>query len=154
MAICESLILVCTLVGKSSIGTILGAKWCILELLVDFRQKDEKSTRGPKVNSWSTPTLERQRVNMKSRKWVAREFRKIDQETEKSSKVNHGQLRRSRSKSRSTLWLIHMSTQVIKEYTRYGEVTPSLFLLFASYRILPLYPSLNFIAIRLNPTSS
>ena len=57
----------------------------ILELLVDFRQKDEKSTRGPKVNSWSTLTLERQRVNMKSRKWVAREFQKFGQ---KSTLVN------------------------------------------------------------------
>ena len=40
----------------------LGAKGGILELLLDFRQKDEKSTRGPSVNSWSTPTLEGQRV--------------------------------------------------------------------------------------------
>jgi hypothetical protein len=145
MAIWESIILVCTLVGKLSIGTILKAKGCVLEFLVDFRQKDEKSTRRRKVNSWSTPTLERQRVNIKSRKWGTREFRKIDQETEKSSKVNHGQLRRSksRSKSKSTLWLITRSFQGIKDYARYGVVTLRLFIPFVPYRILPHYPSFN-----------
>ena len=74
MAIYESLILVCTLVGKLCIGKISGAKGSNLELLVDFRQKDEKSTRGqPRL--WSI-----EESKAESRECGTREFRKIDRE--------------------------------------------------------------------------
>ena len=55
------------------------------------------------------------------------------------SKVNFGQLRGSWSKSKASQPCDSSPkrSKVIKEYVRYGEVTPSLFLLFAPYRILP-----------------
>ena len=52
----------CINVGFISIGWKLGAKGGDLELLVDFRQEDEKVNPRPSVNSWSTPTSEGRRV--------------------------------------------------------------------------------------------
>ena len=115
----------------------------ILELLVDFRQKDEKSTRGQKSQLVVNPDLRastsQHGVPEVSRKRIPEVW----------SKVNLGQLRWSWSRSRkSQLCDSSRSFQVIKEYVGYGEVTHSLFLLFVPYRILPFYPSLNFITIR------
>ena len=99
MAICESLILVCTLVGKLCIGKISGSKGSNLELFGDFRQKDEKSTRGPKVNSWSTPTLEHRRVKGRvPRVWHKRipedwpRNRKVNFRPGKSTEVNRAHM--------------------------------------------------------------
>ena len=111
----------------------IGSKGGNLEFFRDFRQKDKKSTRGPSVNSWSTSTLEGQRVKGEV---PGMKHKRIP---EVWSKVNFGQLRGSWSKSKASQ-LCDLSlkrSKVIKEYVRYGEVTPSLFLLFAPYRILP-----------------
>jgi len=152
MTIYRSLILVCTLVGKLCIGKISGSKGSNLELFGDFRQKDEKSTRGPKVNSWSTPTLEHQRVKGRvPRVW----HKRIPEDwprTEKSIMVNsEGQ---SQGPSQGQPCDPHMCFHIIKDYTRFGGVSCWLFLLFVLPWILPSYPSLNLWALRLNPTSS
>ena len=124
----------CTIVGFTSIRWISGAKGRVLELLVDFRQKDEKSTRGPKSQLVVNPDL-RASTSQHGGPKVSR--KRIP---EVWSKVNLGQLQWSRSRQ-SQPCDSSRSFQCIMEYVRFGEVTPSLFLPFVSHKILPHCPS-------------
>jgi hypothetical protein len=143
MAICESLILVCTLLGELCIGMILGAKRSILELFSGF------SAKGRKVNPRTVGQLV---VNPDFRASTSQHqvpevrHKRIPEDWPRNREVKQSQpwsTPKVKVQVKSTLWLTTRSFQSIKEYARYHEVIPRLFLPFVSYRILPHCPSFN-----------
>ena len=153
MAICESLILVCTLVGKLSIGTILGSKGSILEHFSGLPAKRRKVNPRTKSQLVVNPDFGASKCQRPSPENEAQENSGRLTEKPKSQlwstqkvkvkvqvKVNLVIHKCAPTSSRTTL-------DLVRWHVDYSSLLSSLVI------FLPC-PSLNLWALRLNPTSS
>ena len=122
MVICESLILVCTLVGKLSIGTILRSKGSILEHFGGFQAKRRKVNPRTKSQLVFNPNFGASKSQRPSPENEAQENSGRLTEKPKSQPWSTPMVK-VKVKVKVNLVIHKSAPHIIKDHTRFGEVT-------------------------------